>query len=280
MSEGVHPLAHLQVGFERGDDFSDPLDNCPQHWENCWLTAGKGGVIERYRDGDFALHIHFRIWPNSLQDHPDEFCAVYRAAETPFLVPDSSDISYDPESYAAWLRLSRLPGNGSVEQSVFVRVRQTAQIGKKEPRVAIGRIGSVVGLQRLDECAVFRKEISDHVLARLAVELSFAQRDRELGPGGWFVGVEQGQLPREMVKRTAEVVDDVSCDHAEVGGRLRNSSSDHVFGGLRVELMDGLIRLFGEVGDYGRLQLTDDALCAFDLETCTSERVTTLSGHG
>jgi hypothetical protein len=116
-----HPLAHLQVGFERGDDFfSDPLEDCPKQGDQSGLPFGQGGIVEGYGDGNFALHLHFRVWPGSLQSHPDEFCAVHRAVRKPFFVREASRVLDDDESKSTRLKLSCLPRDSCIEYPVLV----------------------------------------------------------------------------------------------------------------------------------------------------------------
>jgi hypothetical protein len=124
-----HPLAHLQVGFERGDDFfSDPLEDCPKQGDQSGLPFGQGGIVEGYGDGNFALHLHFRVWPGSLQSHPDEFCAVHRAVRKPFFVREASRVLDDDESKSTRLKLSCLPRDSCIEYPVLVGVREDAKV--------------------------------------------------------------------------------------------------------------------------------------------------------
>ncbi len=83
-------------------------------------------------------------------------------------------------------------------------------------------------------------------------------KDRKHGLGIWRVSFGEHKLPNQMVKRTSEVVDCVSCDARNLGN-YGSDSGDIVtaLSGLRVVLGHDFIGITLKEGVDGKIQLLD-----------------------
>src|SRR5438105_3861464 len=177
-------------------------------------------IAERYLHGDLALHMHGR-----LRRGPDgkDLCAVVQKARSRSVVNDGvAALDRDLHDF-----LGVEDGNGGVQVSVLVRVREVGKPGERSFGQGV-YVPSRVRLQLLDKGCVVGGDTTEHPGEPTGTgRLTGLGVDGELVPTPRHSVVGEDELPDKVVERASGQVEELADEQApRLVGRLRDVDTD------------------------------------------------------
>ncbi len=201
----------------------DPNNNIAEHSQAHLVSALNLALAEGWVNMKSSLHVHLRV---RLVGEPiaDELCFLFQRERRN---PKATDMLKQDGV--------RVPANSLTdsvrigERDRRIQASMLIQVGKI-PKSSKHWYSAGVRLRILDDCP--RVPINIYpikcpelwlVLFKLDFikESFWAFTNRKLVPPSWFMSVSKDELPDEMVKGTADIVDNISCNNRESDIGLR-----------------------------------------------------------
>lgn len=154
---------------ERPDGALAELNQALECW-NSRLAAGDARLVERYIEGEIAVHVHVRV----VKPKPDRLCAVYERAK--HVLPEVGE-SINPVRVYAWASadLQSLTDNASPDNNERIVLVEVVQLADQIERMAGEVVPSCMRLERIDQEHGVCASATDHTTAFRFVAFSVSK---------------------------------------------------------------------------------------------------------
>jgi hypothetical protein len=253
-----------QKWLKFGEDFTDFAPD----FEQVIRHEGSLNAGERYRDGDIAVHVHFRVRPGIGQGYPTELCAVF--AKDGILKLDHRDrrrAGFIEDGKARNLRrqweLSHVRGSRiGMKKFVLVSVVNPSQSGEG---MCESFVPSQVWLTFLDDCQITLEQ-SPQALARAAFPSIRKVGNNVSGVFGALIPPLFDQSPNEIVENGPKLMSPFAESNAPFSGWLADKA-EHILAGLYIEVsLYGAACGFNERRDFA-VEQCEVMICALKAPT-------------
>jgi hypothetical protein len=224
-------------------------------------------VLERYRQGDLAIHLHMRVRTRASQANAENLCAlVVRSSPNVMDVSgiDMSDILdvAEPKQRPVWAdRLHRLSHEkGWLQEVMLVRTVEAIELPQGMTPDHVDRLtqrileSTVVWLDALNNCPVFRARSLQGVFGSLRVPFAFLVEDWECRatlPSSRCASTQDDELPDQFVQQRPQVMGELANEDSPFPARRISRYAKDVLARLTIELTDETaIYLLEKGGDF------------------------------
>lgn len=237
---GTGSLWDRRIGTRRGEIGPEGIDDLHDHPLDAVQSSVEEGLWEpeRWLDGRLAVHVHLWSGTHWFAGSTHHLCAIFQ--QTVMVEDDLSAIASiiirgQPES---GINDAGLHGDTAwVDHPMLVHIREIAQPFE---RFSPG----MVRLKALDDCPVFAANPLDPAFDA-AGRPAFVRRDDRKLCAARFDAIQQGQLPNELIKGGAQIMNKLSEDHPDHRRRfLEELRSKDVGALLGLELTRESVRFF------------------------------------
>ena len=216
--------------------------------------SDRGTLAEAYVEGRCEIHAHFRAGTVEGRIFGD-WCAAIEKAEKALDLVNTDAVGFEERQSGEVVQ-----GGGMRKPMLFYDLK----LIKLPEGVAVEPVPSLVRLQPLDLCLREWINAPEHVVqfARILL-LKDGKRGTALNVGGErSFGVRQSKLEGEIVEGGAEVVDAVSSDEAQAGGRGRDDlGPNDLLAGIGIEFGPKSVRAFFAPGSSFRFKALQMVEC-------------------
>lgn len=223
--------SQLEETLEAGNDALDMRDDVQERRYEWHVLNSRASLVELYVRGNFRVHVHIGIRGRLDEGEVGYWCAVFEALPS----VDVHVVEVETPHVAKSESLHGEHGANGLDDSVLIGV---VNVVKQPQEVGFRLVPSTVRLKPLDECFLTRGEVLDESTSVVPITI----RGGGDGKGCSVVrrrGLQQRQLPNELVESRPQIVHDIPDDDAPVLGRVvKNLGPKDALLGLTVVIRD------------------------------------------
>jgi hypothetical protein len=254
----------LKEAFKAGDDVLDTYEDVRQRRYEWHSLNGVASLAELYERGNLVVHAHIGIRASLDEDEVGYWCALFEAC--PYVNVDITEVEAPHLVKSESLHFEY--GADGLDDSVLVGV---VNVMKQPQEVGYRLVPSAVRLEPLDECYVTRREILGKPESSFSAPIVITGGGD--GEGQLIVGhrgLEQRQLPNQLIKGGPQVVRDIPDDYAPLLRRVgENVSPEDALVGLTVVIRHNSVRLIVSEALHSLLEGFEVRVRPVELETWT-----------
>jgi hypothetical protein len=197
--------------FKLGDGALDICEDVRNRRQELRSLHGRISLAKLYVSSEVVVHVHVRTAGPLVEGELSDFCATFKASPRvdAEVVEDESPHVTEAEP------LEMQDGTDCLNDPVFVGV---VNVVESPQGMRFRLIPSTIRLQPLDECFLTRREVLNECASVVPILIT----NRENREGRFVVGragLEECQLPNELVEGRTQVVGDFPDDDAPLLGR-------------------------------------------------------------